>query len=65
MADPTTDEESLCSGIITIVLKDAELCCVHKPGGSPLTDEELLKCIEKAKERVPYIKGLIESVLEE
>lgn len=64
MADPTADEESLCTGILTIVAKDDELCCVHKPGGSPLTEEALSDCIGKSKRRVPHIKDLIESAVQ-
>lgn len=55
----------MCTGSLVIVLKDEELCCVHKPGGSPLPEEEILKCVEKSKERVPHIKNLIETALKE
>lgn len=64
LADPTADEESLCTGILTIVVKDDELCCVHKPGGSPFTEEALSECIEKSKGRVTHIKQLIESAVQ-
>ncbi|XP_023029122.2 exosome complex component RRP43 [Leptinotarsa decemlineata] len=62
LADPTVEEEDLCTGILTIVVKnDDELCCVHKPGGSPLPDEDLFKCIDVSVERVPLLKKLIET----
>lgn len=63
LADPTLDEENLCVGIVTIVLNGEELCCVHKPGGSPLTEEELFDCIEKSKKRLPSIQNLIKTAL--
>lgn len=63
LADPTADEENLCCGIVTIVLNGEELCCVHKPGGSPLTEEELFHVIEKSKKRLPSIENLIETAL--
>ncbi|KAJ8949834.1 hypothetical protein NQ318_000533 [Aromia moschata] len=64
LADPTVDEENLCTGIITIVLKGDDLCCIHKPGGSPLTEEELFEYIGKSKKRAPLINNLIEAALE-
>ncbi|XP_018572080.1 exosome complex component RRP43-like [Anoplophora glabripennis] len=63
LADPTADEENLCSGIVTIVLNGDKLCCVHKPGGSALTEEELFDCVEKSKKRLPSIENLIEAAL--
>ncbi|CAH1105303.1 unnamed protein product [Psylliodes chrysocephalus] len=63
LKDPTQEEENLCSGILTVVFKDDELCCVHKPGGSPLTQEELSQCIEESKERTLFIKRLIDTAV--
>ncbi|CAG9855645.1 unnamed protein product [Phyllotreta striolata] len=63
LKDPTLEEETLCSGVFTIVLKDDELCCVHKPGGSPLAPEELVKCIDESKLRTPLISSLIATTL--
>ncbi|CAH2000593.1 unnamed protein product [Acanthoscelides obtectus] len=65
LADPTVEEENLCTGIIVIVLKDDELCCVHKPGGSPLSSDELLGCIEKSKKKVPLMRDLLKTALQD
>lgn len=65
LVDPTVEEENLCTGILTIVLKGDHLCCFHKPGGDPLSDEELSSCIDKAKTRVPLVTSLLESALNE
>lgn len=43
-----------------MVVNGDELCCVHKPGGSPLSEEELIECIEKCKTRAKSIKELID-----
>lgn len=61
--DPTSEEESICSSIINIVVKDERLSSVHKPGGSPISDDDLLDCIEKSKERAGHIHKLIEEAL--
>ena len=35
ISDPTDDEESLATGVMTIVVtSEGKLCCVHKPGYS-------------------------------
>ncbi|KAJ8922784.1 hypothetical protein NQ315_007819 [Exocentrus adspersus] len=65
LVDPTVDEENLCSGILTIVLRGDEICSLHKPGGSPLTDEDLSSCIEKCKQRATSIKDLIKTVVKD
>lgn len=60
LADPTTEEENLCTGTVTIVLKDKnELCNVHKPGGTPLMQEQLMDCIEKCKKRSADRKSVV------
>ncbi|XP_057670396.1 exosome complex component RRP43-like [Diorhabda carinulata] len=65
LKDPTVEEENLCTGILTIVFNDNELCCIHKPGGSPLAHKELQHCIKESKERVPLIKNLINTALKD
>ncbi|KAJ8978305.1 hypothetical protein NQ317_008177 [Molorchus minor] len=65
LADPTVDEENYCTGIVTIVLKGDELCCVHKPGGSPITEDDLFDCIDKSKLRSPLIQNLIKTALKQ
>ncbi|CAG9761878.1 unnamed protein product [Ceutorhynchus assimilis] len=65
LADPVIEEENLCTGVLTIVVSGDELCCVHKPGGSPLSEEELMDCIEKSKKRAKSIKKLIDKAVRE
>lgn len=63
IADPTTEEESLSSSSVTVVVSDSELCLVNKPGGSPLTTEQLDVCLNVAKQREKTVCALLESVL--
>jgi exosome complex component RRP43 len=63
LTDPTNEEESLSSGIMTIVVQGDKLCSVHKPGGSPLTDSQLQECISGAMKRAEHINKLINTAL--
>lgn len=63
LTDPTQEEENLCAGIITVVVKDDELCSVLKPGGIPVPDDELSKCIKIAKNRASLLNKLVETAL--
>lgn len=63
LVDPTDEEENLCSGIFYVITKDEQLCSVLNPGGSPLTDEIMLKCINSAKQRSIHVKALIDTSL--
>ncbi|XP_030763649.1 exosome complex component RRP43-like [Sitophilus oryzae] len=63
LADPTVEEENLCTGTLTIVTCNDELCYVHKPGGSPLVDEQMSDCIEKCMNRSNSIKKLIKTAI--
>lgn len=63
LTDPTDEEESLCNGVLHIIVKNEELCSVLKPGGSPLTDELLLECISSSKEHFAHVKKLIDIAL--
>lgn len=65
LADPTVEEENLCTGVVTIVVKDDELCCVHKPGGSPLAEDQMVVCIERSKNRSKSMKELIKTSLKQ
>ncbi|KAJ1114272.1 hypothetical protein NDU88_002511 [Pleurodeles waltl] len=65
IVDPTGEEESLATGTITIVIdEENRLCCVHKPGGSPLTGENLQDCISRAITRHKEVKMLIDKIIE-
>ena len=64
MTDPTDEEESLSSGVVTVVVQGGALCSVHKPGGSPLTESQLQECIGGAVKRAEYINKLVNTALE-
>lgn len=65
LTDPTYEEESLCAGIVTIVVKDEEICSVLKPGGSPVSEEDLLTCISKSIERGNLIAKLVNNAIQD
>lgn len=49
IADPNLKEEAITSGEITIVTDDQNnVCYIHRPGGPPLTDASMKKCINAA-----------------
>jgi len=64
LTDPTNEEESLSSGIVTVVVQGDALCSVHKPGGSALTESQLQECISGAMNRAGYINKLVNTALE-
>ncbi|EFA02571.1 exosome complex component RRP43 [Tribolium castaneum] len=61
LIDPTVDEEDLSTSLVTIVVKEEELCFVHKPGGCVFTEEQLLKCVEESTKRATVIEEIIET----
>lgn len=61
--DPTYEEECISSCIMNIIVKDDQVCSVHKPGGAAISDEDLLNCLEKSKERAKDISKLINKAL--
>lgn len=64
LADPTNEEEMLCTGILTITESGAGLCSVHKPGGSPLSDEQIEDCMNSTKKRATLIYKCLNIALE-
>ncbi|KAL3880410.1 hypothetical protein ACJMK2_032650 [Sinanodonta woodiana] len=61
--DPTVKEESLTTGTVTIVTNDNDLCIVQKPGGSPLTADQINTCFERAFSRSKEVLRLIDETL--
>lgn len=60
LADPTSEEECLASGIIIVALVDSDhICTLHKPGGSSIPEIKLQECIEHAKQRAKEVRRLI------
>ncbi|XP_053564409.1 exosome complex component RRP43 [Bombina bombina] len=65
LVDPTGEEESLATGLLTIVMdEDERLCSIRKPGGSALSAEILQQCISRAITRHKEVKSLLNEVLE-
>ncbi|PIK47576.1 putative exosome complex component RRP43 [Apostichopus japonicus] len=61
LADPTKEEETMATGVVTIVTtEDGNLCAVHKPGGSPLPVNKMQDCIARSKERANKVRKLLE-----
>ncbi|KOC68332.1 Exosome complex component RRP43, partial [Habropoda laboriosa] len=63
IADPTDDEESLCLGKLTIVMNEEKICCIHKPGGIPISQDLFLKSFSKCKKRAELVRSLIEAAI--
>ncbi|CAB3373448.1 Hypothetical predicted protein [Cloeon dipterum] len=64
LADPSEEEESLCSGTISIVTSGDSLYSVHKPGGCQLSENRLSECISKAQKRSLTLRGMVEKSME-
>ncbi|KAM8976214.1 exosome complex component RRP43 [Pelodytes ibericus] len=65
LVDPTGEEESLATGLMTIVTDEEErLCTIRKPGGSALSAEKLQDCISRAITRHKEVQNLLKEALE-
>ncbi|XP_077969531.1 exosome complex component RRP43-like [Styela clava] len=61
IADPTLKEEEMTSGVVTIVTDDqGKLCHLHRPGGFPLRDKQLEKCIKAATRNGQKLHSLLQ-----
>ncbi|KAF5296261.1 hypothetical protein FQA39_LY12598 [Lamprigera yunnana] len=65
ITDPTAEEEDLSSGLITVVVKDKELCSIHKPGGSPISEEKLFDCIQETIKHADLLITLVNTAISE
>ncbi|KAM3934378.1 exosome complex component RRP43 [Leptodactylus fuscus] len=64
LVDPTDEEESLATGLLTIVTdEDGKLCTIRKPGGSSFSAERLQECISRAVSRHKEVQTLLDEVL--
>ncbi|XP_066474117.1 exosome complex component RRP43 [Tiliqua scincoides] len=64
IVDPTTEEEDLATGVLTIVTdEEGNLCSVYKPGGSTVTGAKLQDCISRARTRHAEVKKLMDKVI--
>uniref|UniRef100_A0A672N628 Ribosomal RNA-processing protein 43 n=1 Tax=Sinocyclocheilus grahami TaxID=75366 RepID=A0A672N628_SINGR len=65
IVDPTAEEESLSTALLTVVTDEEDrLCAVHKPGGTSLSGEKLQHCINRAITRNKEISKLVDKVIE-
>uniref|UniRef100_A0A8C0YGX4 Ribosomal RNA-processing protein 43 n=1 Tax=Cyprinus carpio carpio TaxID=630221 RepID=A0A8C0YGX4_CYPCA len=65
IVDPTAEEESLSTALLTVVTDEEDrLCAVHKPGGTSLSGEKLQHCINRAITRNKEISKLVDKVTE-
>ncbi|XP_022079421.1 exosome complex component RRP43-like [Acanthaster planci] len=65
LADPTNEEESIATGEVTIVMtEDGRLQAVHKPGGSPLSPDQLQDCITRTQTRSEDVRRLIQDTID-
>ncbi|KAG5844651.1 hypothetical protein ANANG_G00164750 [Anguilla anguilla] len=63
IVDPTAEEETLSTAMMTVVTDENEtLCMLHKPGGTSLSSEKLQDCISRAVTRNREVGKLINTV---
>lgn len=63
ITDPTAEEESLSSCILTIAVCNGEVCYILKPGGTPFNSEQMDLCIKRALAREKSVLKLLNNVL--
>jgi len=60
LADPTSEEEELMSGSISIVVNNnGQLCSISKSGGTSINEEKLKECIQRTKQRQQQVMEII------
>ncbi|XP_076129678.1 exosome complex component RRP43 [Alosa pseudoharengus] len=65
IVDPTADEESLATAVMTLVIdEEGRLCTAHKPGGTTLSGEKLQDCMGRAVTRHREISKLVDKILQ-
>lgn len=63
IADPTYQEEQITSGDITIVTNDkGEICYMHRPGGFPLNEKQLKKCITGSVQNGKKLQQMLDKI---
>ncbi|XP_033631740.1 exosome complex component RRP43-like [Asterias rubens] len=64
LADPTNEEECIATGMVTVVVtEDGNLQALHKPGGSPLSVDQLQDCITRSQTRSKEVLNLIHNTV--
>lgn len=65
VVDPTSEEEELSRGSITVVThEDGRLCLLEKPGGIGISDGKLQDCVVRARARSKEVCSLIETTVQ-
>jgi len=60
IADPTTEEESFATTSFTLVYNNkGQLFSAFKPGGTPISDQQLLECSLLARKRVESVTSIV------
>ena len=60
LLDPCAEEEALASCGFTVLLDGAgKLCALHKPGGAPLSPDQVEHAIVAAQQRLPALVALV------
>ena len=58
--DPSLKEELVSTTKVTITAnKHGEVCGFHKPGGTPIDPETILRCTDLAQERAKEVTQII------
>merc|ERR1711970_293022 len=57
LSDPTQEEESLASSLVTVVTAGDEVCHLHQPGGAQLSPQLLQQAIQLASQRNNQLTG--------
>merc|ERR1719315_93049 len=58
LSDPTQEEESLASSLVTVVTAGDEVCHLHQPGGDQLCPQLLQQAIQLASNRNNQLTGI-------
>uniref|UniRef100_A0A0A9W0G6 Ribosomal RNA-processing protein 43 n=1 Tax=Lygus hesperus TaxID=30085 RepID=A0A0A9W0G6_LYGHE len=64
-ADPSFEEEELCSSFMVIVVQDNSIKITQKRGGTRISDDKFMECINVACSRYKLMEGVIQSILSE
>ena len=60
LLDPCAEEEALATCGFTVLLDGAgKLCALHKPGGAPLSPEQVDHAVVAAQQRLPALVALV------
>lgn len=59
ITDPTAEEENLSSSIVNIAASKGDICFIRKPGGTPLSEEQMEKLFKQALNRETHLLKLI------